>query len=130
MSALDKLRTQNQTDLTLEGGAVVTVQRVADIFDAILAEEDIPLPVLAELESSESTEESTEETPERTAPERMAFLRASRKRQDWAVRHGVVAIEGEATTIPDDVSLAGLFSTADRRKIADYALWSDAEGEA
>ncbi len=125
MSALDKLRTQNQTDMTLEGGAVITVQRVADIFDAILAEEDIPLPVLNELEADEG-----EAKPERTVPERIAFIRDSRKRQDWAVRHGVVAIEGEATTIPEDVALAGLFSTADRRRIADYALWADAEGEA
>jgi hypothetical protein len=125
VSALDKLRASNTCEITLANGSTVTVKRVADIWDAILIGEDIPLPVLKEMES-----EDTEDAPDRSPTERIAFLRDSRKRQDWAIRAAVVAIDGEPTTLPEEVPLAELFATPERRQIADFALWADAEGEA
>lgn len=123
MSALDKLLASNRRDFTF-GSHTVTAERVTDIFDAILEQDDVPLPALAEMEGDDDTSPA-----ERSAAERLAALRSSRASQDRIVRRAVCCIDGEDVTLPDDIPLGKLFPTAVRREIADYAMWQDAEGK-
>ena len=122
MSVLDKLWSENRRDITIDGHTY-TCERVS-LFDCILAGEDIPLPVLAELE-----DEGEEKPAELDAATRVALLREARRRQDWVVRNTIRAIDGEEVRIPEDVPLSGLFSDDARRQIADFGLWADPEGK-
>ena len=121
--ALQKLQAEHRADITI-GDHTYTLERVS-LYDCILAGEDIPLSILDEIEKDREDDDDGP-TPE----ERFAKLKENRRRQDWVVRAGVKAIDGEAVVIGTDVALSSLFSDAERRRIADWCLWQDGQGKA
>lgn len=118
MDPLDALRSKARRDVELTDGDVVTVRRISMV-DTILLADDAPVPVVNQLAEDETK-----------APEvAVEVMRRNRQKQDETIRRAVVAVNGEPVTIGEDVDLSELFSDDERRRIADTALWLDAEGK-
>ena len=127
---LDALRAKARRDVDLDSGDVVTVRRISMV-DAVLLAEDVPVPVVNQLAS----EESSEDTPERpedsdAAQAAVAAMRKNRSKQNEVIRNAVVQVNGTDVTIEPYDDLSELFTDADRLRIANAALWLDAEGKA
>lgn len=107
---LEERRAANTADITLESGLEIT-GTLPRIRDCLIAGGDIPLPVLAELESSMENGKAPELTPEQ--------MQAVGRFNDNLVMAFVKSVGGESVELtPEDL---GLFSEDEYNECVLYA---------